>query len=194
MWGALPVASPPGGMLEHAGWQVFCDLDGVLADFDRKVSELTGKRPADFRRRRKMWRKLAPPSTPDFFASLPWMRDGAELWAALAPLSPSILSGAPSGDWAAPQKRRWCEENLCLPPERVHVVDACDKDLFSRPGAVLVDDYAGHREPWERRGGIFIHYTSARKSIALLSGVLRHIKLSGAAPVPSLLGMTRPVL
>lgn len=144
----------------------------------------------DFRRKRKMWRKLAPPKTSDFFGSLPWMSDGAQLWEFLAPLSPAILSGAPSGDWAAPQKRQWCKENLQLSDDRIHIVSACDKALFSHPRAVLVDDWLEHRDPWEARGGIFIHYTSAKKSIALLSGVLRH--LSGLATPTSSEGTPSP--
>lgn len=110
------------------------------------------------------------------------MSDGAELWAFLKPLSPAILSGAPSGDWAAPQKRKWCVEHLRLPDERVHIVDPCDKALFSHPGAVLVDDWLEHRAPWEARGGIFIHYTSAKKSIKLLENALHHLGQSGALP------------
>lgn len=110
------------------------------------------------------------------------MSDGAQLWDFLSPLSPRILSGSPSGDWAEQQKRRWCTEQLKLPDERVHIVDPCDKALFSHPGAVLVDDWLEHRAPWEARGGIFIHYTSAQKSIALLSGVLRHLTMTLPAP------------
>jgi len=181
-WGTSPAAALPAQ--PGQGWQVFCDLDGVLADFDRGVAERTGKKPGEFRRRRKMWRRLAPPNTSDFFGELPWMSDGAQLWNFLAPLSPKILSGSPSGDWAEPQKRRWCMEQLKLPDERVHIVDPCDKAKFSHPGAVLVDDWLAHRPLWEARGGIFVHYTSAQRSIALLSGVLRHLTITLPAPTP----------
>lgn len=168
---------PPG-----TRWQVFCDLDGVLADFDRGVVERTGAMPREFRRRRKMWRRLAPPKTEDFFSRLPWMRGGTQLWDFLEPLSPAILSGAPSGDWAAPQKRRWCTEKLKIPEERVLIVDPVDKALFSHPGAVLVDDWLEHRAPWEARGGIFIHHRSMKESIAALEGALLHLAYSGAKP------------
>jgi len=163
-------------------WQVFCDLDGVLADFDRGVVERTGSKPNQFSRRHRMWRSLAPPETKDFFSTLPPMRDASQLWTFLRPLSPAILTGAPSGDWAAPQKRKWCAEQLSLPAERVLVVDATDKALFSHPGAVLIDDYEKHRAPWEARGGIFIHFRSAMESIALLEGALRHLGDRGALP------------
>jgi len=168
---------PPG-----TRWQIFCDLDGVLADFDRGVAKSTGAMPDEFRRRRKMWQSLAPPQTEDFFASLPWMRDGERLWDFLAPLAPDILSGAPAGEWAAPQKRRWCGEKLQLPDERVHIVDAQDKRFFSHPAAVLVDDWLEHRAPWEARGGIFIHFTSAQRSIKHLAQALRQLTVRGALP------------
>jgi len=73
-------------------------------------------------------------------------------------------------------------ENLNLPEERVLIVDPCDKALFSHPGAVLVDDWLEHRAPWEERGGIFIHYRSAKESIAALEGALLHLACSGAQP------------
>lgn len=176
----ISAASRP--LLSGTCWQVFCDLDGVLADFDRGVVERTGVKPNQFTRRRKMWRRLRPPHTQDFFSTLPLMRDALQLWQFLRPLSPAILTGSPSGDWAAPQKRRWCVEQLSLPAERVLVVDATDKALFSQPGAVLIDDYEKHRDPWEARGGIFIHYRSAMESIALLEGALRHLGGKGALP------------
>lgn len=158
-------------------WQVYCDLDGVLADFERGVAERTKRQPKEFSRRRKMWRRLAPPRTEEFFARLDWMQGGAELWKYLEPLSPAILTGSPSGDWAGPQKVRWCEKNLKLPADRVLVVDASDKALFSHPGAILVDDRAEYRFEWEARGGIFIHCTDAQASIQMVQEALQ--RLSG---------------
>lgn len=163
-------------------WQVYCDLDGVLADFDRAVVERTGTMPKDFRRRRRMWRYLAPPRTSDFFSKLPWMNGGDKLWSFLAPLSPRILSGSPHGDWAAPQKRQWCAEQLNLSDDRVLIVPPSEKALFSHPGAVLVDDWLEHRKGWEERGGIFVHYTTAMETIPRLAVVLRKLEDLGALP------------
>ncbi|CAK9001021.1 Hypothetical protein SCF082_LOCUS6752, partial [Durusdinium trenchii] len=108
-----------------------------------------------------MWRRLAPPRTKEFFAKLDWMQGGTDLWKYLEPLSPAILTGSPSGDWAGPQKVRWCQKNLQLSANRVLVVDPCDKALFSHPGAILVDDRAEYRADWEARGGIFVHFKEA---------------------------------
>mmetsp|Transcript_41038 Transcript_41038/g.76324 ORF Transcript_41038/g.76324 Transcript_41038/m.76324 type:complete len:271 (+) Transcript_41038:73-885(+) len=165
----------PDNVAPATRWQVYCDLDGVLADFDRGVVERTGNQPKEFSRRRKMWRRLAPPRTKEFFARLDWMHGGAELWKYLEPLSPAILTGSPSGDWAGPQKVRWCEKNLKLPADRVLVVDASDKALFSHPGAILVDDRAEYRIEWEARGGIFVHFTEAEESIAMVRKALQQL-------------------
>ncbi|CAE8716785.1 unnamed protein product [Polarella glacialis] len=132
-----------------------------------------------------MWTTLAPPSTSEFFASLHWMQGGDQLWTYLSTLNPAILTGSPQGShrhWAAPQKRRWCEKKLQIPADRVLVVDASDKALFSHPGAVLVDDRKEYREGWEARGGIFVHYTSAKDSIARVRGALAELCVRGALP------------
>lgn len=163
-------------------WQVYCDLDGVLADFDRGVVERTGNQPKGFSRRRKMWRRLAPPRTKEFFAKLDWMQGGTDLWKYLEPLSPAILTGSPSGDWAGPQKVRWCQKNLQLSANRVLVVDPCDKALFSHPGAILVDDRAEYRADWEARGGIFVHFKEATESIAMVKQALQKLCYCGALP------------
>eukprot|EP00930_Biecheleria_cincta_P103441 TRINITY_DN95403_c0_g1_i1.p1 TRINITY_DN95403_c0_g1~~TRINITY_DN95403_c0_g1_i1.p1 ORF type:complete len:339 (-),score=42.54 TRINITY_DN95403_c0_g1_i1:56-988(-) len=177
-WSVPPLRSLPAG----TRWQVYCDLDGVLADFDRGVVERTGNMPKEFARRRRMWRLLAPPRTEEFFARLHWMQGGVDLWRYLEPLCPAILTGSPSGTWAAPQKRRWCEKRLRVPADRVLVVDASDKELFSHPGAVLVDDRSEYRQGWEARGGIFIHYKDAMGSIEEVRRALQQLYSLGAFP------------
>lgn len=184
MTASIEVTKGPSMRILPAGtrWQVYCDLDGVLADFDRGVVERTGNMPKEFARRRRMWRSLAPPETEEFFARLHWMQGGADLWRYLEPLCPAILTGSPSGSWAAPQKRRWCEKRLSVPADRVLVVDASDKALFSHPGAVLVDDRSEYRQGWEARGGIFVHYKDAMGSIEGVRKALQQLYSLGALP------------
>ncbi|CAJ1385693.1 unnamed protein product [Effrenium voratum] len=129
-----------------------------------------------------MWKRLAPPRTKEFFARLDWMHGAMELWKYLEPLSPAILTGSPAGDWAGPQKVRWCERNLRLSADRVLVVDASDKALFSHPGAILVDDRIEYRADWEARGGIFVHFKGARESIDMVRQALQRLCYCGALP------------
>ena len=45
-----------------------------------------------------------------------------------------------------------------------------NKQKFSGPNCVLIDDRGDLREAWEARGGIFIHHTEAKESIRQLRG------------------------
>ena len=77
---------------------IYCDLDGVLADFNGGVEDLLGLQPEVFKSRngaKAFWKCLR--EADDFFARLPWTRDGELLWKFLAPRRPYILSGCPWG-------------------------------------------------------------------------------------------------
>lgn len=144
--------------------RLFLDLDGVLADFDRGVKAVTGKRPEELKLR-DMWRALA--KAPDFYGTLEFMHDAEELWEFCRPFRPTILTGLPLGRWAPPQKERWVRRMLGADVPIITCMSR-DKHNYSGPGHVLVDDRASTREAWERAGGTFIHHVSADRSIAAL--------------------------
>ena len=154
--------------------KLFIDLDGVLADFDRGVQAVTGKRPEELPLK-TMWSALS--RAPRFFETLEFMHDAEALWRFCEPHHPTILTGLPLGSWAPEQKKRWVARML-----GAHVpVITCmsrDKPRWSGPGRVLVDDRAPAREGWERKGGAFVHHLSAERSIA----VLRSLGFDGRQP------------
>ena len=155
-------------------YTLFVDLDGVLADFDKGVKDLTGKLPQDLHPK-AMWPRLA--KTPGFYDSLDWMPDGKELWEAVLPHGPIILTGLPIGSWAEPQKRSWCARIL---GEAVEVITCKSREKASiarqRSGEsttpILIDDREKLKDDWEAMGGVFIHHRSAKQSIAALKSVL----------------------
>lgn len=150
-----------------AGRALFLDLDGVLADFDRGVREVTGKAPEELPMK-VMWRELSRHR--DFFGTLKFMHDAQELWEFCAPHNPTILTGLPLGSWAPEQKRRWVAHMLGA---HVRVVTCMtrDKPRFASAGAVLVDDREKTRLGWEAAGGVFVLHTNARHSMAALKGL-----------------------
>lgn len=162
--------------------RLFLDLDGVLADFDRGVEAVTGRRPEALRVP-EMWRALS--RAPAFFETLHWMHDAERLWRFCAPHAPTILTGLPLGAWAPEQKRRWVARRL-----GAHVpVIACmsrDKPRHAGPGHVLVDDRADARAGWEAAGGVFVHHTGADASIAALRALgFADADALGSADAPS---------
>lgn len=153
-------------------FQLFVDLDGVLADFDAGVKRAAGLLPGELHASR-MWPILA--KTPGFYDKLPWMSDGRELWAALRNFSPAILTGLPSGKWAEAQKRSWCARELGpsvpvitgLSREKTELAYSwMEEHDITNKVPVLVDDRLKLKERWEDYGGIFIYHLNAQSSLA----------------------------
>ncbi|MDQ3143516.1 MAG: hypothetical protein M3Q57_01370 [Pseudomonadota bacterium] len=147
---------------------LFLDCDGVLADFDAGARKVLGMSPREFEQRhsrREFWKRIA--AAPGFYATLPEMPDARELFDAVAHLRPTILTGLPLGNWAAPQKVRWAAEHF--PGVPIITCMARDKYRHMSRGDVLVDDREDHRAKWEEAGGTFVHHKSARGSVEALA-------------------------
>ena len=78
--------------------QIFCDLDGVLVDFDRGFKELEANTenlsPKEYEKKHgenSIW-QLIDAEGVSFWENLPWMQDGRELWDYLSQYEPVILS------------------------------------------------------------------------------------------------------
>ena len=150
--------------------KLFLDADGVLANFDEGVERLLGMSAREFERRRgrgAFWRELA--KAPEFYAQLPQMPDGQLLFDAVKHLNPTILTGLPLGNWAAPQKVKWAAEHF--PGVPIVTCMARDKHRHMEAGDVLVDDRENHRAAYEAHGVIFIHHKNARDSIRQLAAI-----------------------
>ena len=155
---------------------LFLDCDGVLAEFDAGVTALLGLSPQAFQDaygKGEFWRRLA--RAPDFYGSLPLLPDARRLVDAVVHLQPTILTGLPIGNWAAPQKLRWAAEHF--PGTPIITTMARDKFRHMTGADVLVDDRADHRAAWEDAGGTFITHEDAERSIAALRHIFPSIRL-----------------
>jgi hypothetical protein len=147
--------------------QLFLDLDGVLADFDRTAREIVGMDSYKFEflhGGNEFWRRMN--EVDDLFNTFHPMPDAFELWDAVKHLNPFILTALPhtNADVVDAQKRRWVRRHLgsSVP---VFTCETSDKPLYCSPGDVLVDDRTVNRTAWRRRGGRFVQHTSARESL-----------------------------
>ena len=149
---------------------LFLDCDGVLADFDAGARKVLGTDLRSFEAKhgkRAFWRELT--RAKDFYATLPEMTDALVLFDGVKHLKPTILTGLPLGNWAAPQKVRWAAEHF--PGVPIITCMARDKFRHMTGADVLVDDTLTHRAAWEEAGGTFIHHTAARASLAELARI-----------------------
>src|SRR5437763_471254 len=111
--------------------QLFVDMDGVLADFDRHYEILFGVRP------KKTaggvdWNKVR--QTKNFYLDIPPMPDLPELWDYIAQYDPIVLTGIPwSIREAADNKEAWARKHLGADVE-VRCCLSKEKCLHASPG------------------------------------------------------------
>lgn len=153
--------------------RIFLDLDGVLADFDKRACEvLDGEchyRYDFIHGGNALWARLN--AVPDFFASFDMMPDAPLLWNAVAKRKPMILTALPrtNGDRVAQQKRQWVFEKLGIGPHRVITCLTEEKPRYcTLPGDILVDDRSVNKAAWEKAGGTFILHNKAVFTVAAL--------------------------
>ena len=73
-------------LLEFDSPQIYCDMDGVLADFDQGIIDMIGGKFKDER-----WHELPD----DFFHRLKPMPDAKQLWGFIGKFDPFILTAIP---------------------------------------------------------------------------------------------------
>ncbi len=140
---------------------LYCDLDGVLADFEGEIKKITGKYPDELLDRSDVYRIMT--ITPRFFRYLSWTDDGEELWSNISYLYPIILTArATSVRTCIEDKVDWCAEKLG-PEIPIKIVNSTmDKIHHCLPGDILIDDRIKLQEGWINRGGVFLHYQNNR--------------------------------
>ena len=156
--------------------RLFLDADGVLADFDEGARRLLGMTVREYERKHSrgaFWKRLA--QAKNFYGTLPEMPDARLLFDAVKHLEPTILTGLPLGNWAAPQKVKWAAEHF--PGVPIITCMARDKAKHMHAGDVLVDDRENHRAAYEAAGVVFVHHKNAGDTLRQLAAIYRSVKL-----------------
>lgn len=153
--------------------RLWCDMDGVLADFDRGYGLVVGreitKRDYHSAWTQADWDALYA-AAPTFFRDLPPMPDAHVLWAYIKRHGPTILTGIPKElHTSANQKVEWAARQPFLGPAvPITCCRSAEKFHHCRPGDVIIDDWGKYQHLWEQAGGIWIMHTSAEDSIRQL--------------------------
>lgn len=167
---------------------IFCDMDGVIADFDAGVVKISGgKTPAQFDAENNsegMWNiiKQQPNDGIDFWANLPKMEGADTLWKFINSLgyTVKILSSTGSryskSNSAQIGKLKWLQTHVVPVPseENTILVDSSDaKQQYAHgPNYILIDDFASNISQWRAAGGTAIEHKNVNKTIAELKSIL----------------------
>lgn len=151
--------------------KVFLDLDGVFADFDQKVDELTGNKYRE-RHSNDIWKVLD--KIPNLFSQLRLIEGSLQIITMLQHHDLEFLTALPEPTGflvtAATDKHGWIYNNIS---RRIRVNTCLGgknkwKYLEYYPGAVLIDDYDRNINLWNEHGGLGILHTDVPSTIEKL--------------------------
>jgi hypothetical protein len=151
-------------------YKIYCDMDGVLCDFDKQFSDSNPEHlsPSEYIAKystSKFW-KLIGSYKEKFWSEMEWMSDGKQLWEYIIKYKPTLLS-APSYEASSRfGKRLWVDKNL--PGTKLILAAADKKQNYSKPNRILIDDKESNVEQWRSQGGIGILHKNTADTIKQL--------------------------
>ena len=142
---------------------LYLDMDGVVADFDAKVSEILGYTREPYSRYPdEDWRKIL--NYPRFYRDLPLCKDAKHLVTSVLHIAHQkemdvkFLSALPQNNdfpWAPYDKVLWAQNYFPMIPVWIGPYSR-DKQIRSKPGDILIDDRQSNIDEWNGRGGFAI--------------------------------------
>ena len=152
-------------------YEIYSDMDGVLADFGRMVYSLTGRLYHDDDVPKYV-------ATKNFWLRIPPTRDFDIYWNYIKKYKPHILTAYPRWDVEGAKKGKaaWNRKYTKVPSEKFHVVARKNKqnyayDAINNKPNVLIDDHLQNITEWKAAGGIGIFHTNALSTILQLKNL-----------------------
>jgi len=150
-------------------YQIYCDLDGVLADFNNRFEEFSeGISPKNYEAMYgldEFW-DLINEIGVRFWVGIKWLPDGIKLWRYIKKYNPTLLS-APSRDKSSEiGKRLWVKKHL--PGVKLILIQASLKKEYANSNSILIDDFHRNIEDWEESEGIGILHRNYNNTIKQL--------------------------
>tara|TARA_R100001443_G_scaffold28340_1_gene41493 strand:- start:473 stop:994 length:522 start_codon:yes stop_codon:yes gene_type:complete len=149
-------------------YTLYCDMDGVLVDFEKRFEDTTGLSPNAFRDKYgldKFW-KLIDDEGVRFWVGMPWMPDGKQLYDYIKPNLYSLLSSPSWDNSSRLGKRLWVRNNI--PGTKLILAARKNKQDYAKENSILIDDLKPTIDEWNAKGGIGILHTSAASTIKQL--------------------------
>ena len=152
-------------------YQIYCDMDGVLTDFEKRFVTLLRKegpkyyskatiaqvtRPKHFDKlegTEEFWKFIDQYIGLEFWSEMEWMPNGRVLWDFIQPYGPKLLTSPSRDNTSRLGKRLWVKENLVPTPEVLFRFGDAKSD-FANENSILIDDKPSNLEAFAAKGGI----------------------------------------
>jgi hypothetical protein len=148
-------------------YQIYCDMDGVLTDFDTQFKELSGGiAPKDYENKygKDAFWSLISQGGVGYWVGMPWMPNGKQLWEYISKYNPIILSAPSRENESRLGKRLWVRNNLSPKPKLI-LASAANKPNYSTRNKILIDDRPDTIANWNAKGGTGILFKSTSQVI-----------------------------
>jgi len=154
-------------------YQIYCDMDGVLTDFEKRFVTLLQQegpkyyskatiaqvtRPKHFDKiegTKEFWKFIDQHIGLEFWSKMEWMPNGRVLWDFIQPYGPKLLTSPSRDNTSRLGKRLWVKENLVPAPEVLFRFGDAKSD-FANENSILIDDKPSNLVAFASKGGIAI--------------------------------------
>jgi hypothetical protein len=155
-------------------YTIYCDMDGVLADFEARFEHFAGLSPDEYRKEiakkygekqvdKMFWDLIDKQIGVRFWRGIPWMPGGQQLWDYIKPYNPTLLSSPSFDDSSRMGKSLWVKDHI--PGTPLIFRQAKKKSEFAGPNKILIDDREDTIMSWKAKNGIGILYKNTDQVI-----------------------------
>ena len=154
-------------------YDVYVDMDGVLTNFEGRFEQFAGVTPDEFMSQKtiqvgekkaneEFWNLVDKQIGVRFWAGIPWMPEGEELYKYIKKYKPTILTSPSREESSRIGKGVWVKRNMSGTPVKFGY-KADGKAKFAGPNKILIDDRADNISAWKAAGGIGILFKSTEQ-------------------------------
>jgi len=148
-------------------YTIYCDLDGVLCDFNLRFEHFSGITPDEYRTRaynlygnkkgmEKFWQLIDEEVGVRFWRGMSWMPEGKMLWNHIKPYNPTLLTSPSRHENSRIGKAGWVEDQLGN--YKIQFAYSAEKQDYAGPNKILIDDREKIIMNWKAQNGIGFLY------------------------------------
>ena len=143
---------------EKPPYKLYCDMDGVLTNFEARFEHYSGMHPQEYEKKYGLpafWELIDIKIGVKFWIGMDFMPQGKELWDFIKPYQPDLLTSPSRDNNSRLGKNLWVKNNLSPKPKVIFSYSK-DKQRFANENSILIDDKKSNINEWTSRGGIAI--------------------------------------